>query len=128
MGNNLFAHGGLLPHHLSGGVKITAKENVCGPNVEDAEAAMEVMNAAACSWLLNGGRVPDIVYSEDSPIWTRLYSFPDCEDLEQDARMQLEEVSLFAVLEHSGQNGTRFSGASMSWRGQCKCSVSRCSC
>ncbi|CAN0268335.1 unnamed protein product [Ascophyllum nodosum] len=79
VGDNLFVHGGLLPEHLRSAA-------------EDADQAMENLNKAACSWLLGEAPMPEAIWGENSPVWTRLYSSPESRDVDDVARAQLEEV------------------------------------
>jgi len=54
LGDTVFVHGGLLPHHVSAG--------------------LDAMNAAFSAWMADEGPRPDLVSSEDSPVWIRDYS------------------------------------------------------
>lgn len=54
VGDNVFVHGGVLPHH--------------------AEYGIERINAEIRAWLRGDGEEPQWVRGSDTPIWTRLYS------------------------------------------------------
>lgn len=82
VGDNLFVHAGLRPQHLRG-----------AGGVAEAEEVMENMNAGAAAWLLGSGKaMPNVLFGEDSPVWTRVYSSPDSRDVDEAARAELEEV------------------------------------
>lgn len=54
VGENVFVHGGVLPHH--------------------AEYGIENINGEIRTWLRGEGEQPQWVRGSDTPIWTRLYS------------------------------------------------------
>ncbi len=54
VGETVFVHGGVLPHH--------------------AEYGIEKINAEIRAWLRGEGEEPEWVRGPDTPIWTRLYS------------------------------------------------------
>lgn len=79
----MFVHAGLRPQHLRG-----------AGGVAEAEEVMENMNAGAAAWLLGSGKaMPNVLFGEDSPVWTRVYSSPDSRDVDEAARAELEEVT-----------------------------------
>lgn len=91
MGDNLFVHGGLRREHLR--VIDTQGGGAGDGTVASAEEVMEDINAGVCAWMLGGQEeVPRIIWGEESPLWTRLYSSPDSRDIGETARAELEEV------------------------------------
>lgn len=54
LGDTVFVHGGLLPHHVRYGV--------------------ERLNSETSAWMRGEGQVPALLMQEDAPIWTRVYS------------------------------------------------------
>lgn len=84
VGDNLFAHGGLLPKHLRSASI-------------DVDQVMEKLNKEACSWLLGEAPVPESLWDPEGPLWTRAYSSPESRDVDDAARAQLEEVGGFCL-------------------------------
>jgi hypothetical protein len=56
VGATVFAHGGVLPHHVRYGI--------------------EKLNRETAQWMLGAGSLPQLLMQEDAPIWTRVYSTP----------------------------------------------------
>jgi hypothetical protein len=54
IGDTLFVHGGILPHHVQYG--------------------LDDINRDVQRWMLGDGGMPTIIDGADSPVWTRLYS------------------------------------------------------
>lgn len=84
VGDNLFVHAGLRPAHFGQ-----------AEDVGKAEEAMERMNAGVASWMLGGKVIPAVLFGEESPVWTRVYSSPDSRDIDEAARAELEEVRYY---------------------------------
>lgn len=67
VGDSVFVHGGVLPHHVRYGI--------------------EKLNRETSQWMRGAGPVPSLLMQEDAPIWTRVYSTPgvpsDCVQLAQ---------------------------------------------
>lgn len=106
VGDNLFVHAGLLPEHVreSGGGGRGEGEVAAGKEEESdivakAEGVMESLNAAACSWMLGEIPIPQSMWDPESPLWTRVYSNPDSEDIDAAARARLEEVRVTLFIE-----------------------------
>lgn len=89
-------HAGLLPEHVRAGPAAGAGEAV----ETDAEGVMERMNKEACAWMLGEALIPESLWGENSPLWTRVYSSPDSRDIVEEAREQLEEVGVPRLLVH----------------------------
>lgn len=92
VGENLFVHAGLLPEHVRGPMAANKDSTGDEKTVADVEAVMEKVNAAARSWLLGEREIPEEMWAGDSPLWTRVYSDPESRDIDEAARLQLEEV------------------------------------
>lgn len=98
VGDNLFVHAGLLPEHVRRGAVATAAAGVGAGGKEgqievaDADMMMRKLNSGACSWLLGNRPPPEELLEPEGPVWTRVYSDPDCRDIDQAARAKLEEV------------------------------------
>ena len=60
--------------------------------IADAEEVMRKLNLGASSWLLGSGPPPEELLEPEGPVWTRVYSDPDCREIDQTARAKLEEV------------------------------------
>jgi len=56
VGDSVFVHGGVLPHHVRYGI--------------------EKLNRETTQWMRGAGPLPALLMQEDSPIWTRVYSTP----------------------------------------------------
>ena len=56
VGDSVFVHGGVLPHHVRYGI--------------------EKINRETAQWMRGTGPLPALLMQEDSPIWTRVYSTP----------------------------------------------------
>ena len=56
VGDSVFVHGGVLPHHVRYGV--------------------EKLNRETSQWMRGAGPLPALLMQEDAPIWTRMYSAP----------------------------------------------------
>jgi hypothetical protein len=56
VGDSLFVHGGVLPHHVRYGV--------------------DKINRETARWMRGEGPLPALMMQEDGPIWTRVYSTP----------------------------------------------------
>jgi hypothetical protein len=56
IGDTVFVHGGVLPHHVRYGV--------------------DKLNRETSAWMRGQGPVPALLTQEDAPIWTRVYSAP----------------------------------------------------
>lgn len=56
LGDNVFVHGGVLPHHVRYGI--------------------EKLNRETSQWMRGAGPLPALLMQEDAPIWTRMYSAP----------------------------------------------------
>ncbi|MDX1493478.1 MAG: metallophosphoesterase [Longimicrobiales bacterium] len=54
LGDNVFVHGGVLPHHVTYGI--------------------DEINEAAQAWLRGEAELPSVLSGSESPQWTRLYS------------------------------------------------------
>ena len=67
VGDSVFVHGGVLPHHVRYGI--------------------ERWNRETAAWMRGTAPPPDLLQQEDAPIWTRVYSTPgapaDCVQLAQ---------------------------------------------
>jgi hypothetical protein len=67
VGDSVFVHGGLLPHHVRYGI--------------------DKLNRETAQWMRGAAALPALLMQEDSPIWTRVYSTPDapaaCTELAQ---------------------------------------------
>lgn len=67
VGDSVFVHGGVLPHHVRYG--------------------LEKLNRETAQWMRGAGPLPALLMQEDAPIWTRVYSTPgvrsDCVQLAQ---------------------------------------------
>jgi predicted MPP superfamily phosphohydrolase len=67
LGETLFVHGGVLPHHVRYGI--------------------ERLNRETAAWMRGTAPPPALLMQEDAPIWTRVYSAPglpaDCVQLAQ---------------------------------------------
>eukprot|EP00904_Undaria_pinnatifida_P009576 jgi/Undpi1/5749/HiC_scaffold_2.g01023.m1 len=98
VGDNLFVHAGLLPEHVRRGAVATAAAGVGAGGKEgqievaDADMMMRKLNSGACSWLLGNRPPPEELLEPEGPVWTRVYSDPDCRDIDQAARAKLEET------------------------------------
>jgi hypothetical protein len=56
VGDSVFVHGGVLPHHVRYGI--------------------DKLNREAARWMRGEAPVPALLRQEDAPIWTRVYSAP----------------------------------------------------
>jgi len=56
VGDSVFVHGGVLPHHVRYGI--------------------EKLNRETSQWMRGAGPLPSLLTQEDGPIWTRVYSTP----------------------------------------------------
>lgn len=99
VGDNLFVHAGLLPEHVRAGAAAAAAGEGAGRRegegqsaIANAEDVMRKLNLGASSWLLGNGPPPEELLEPEGPVWTRVYSDPDCRDIDQTARAKLEEV------------------------------------
>lgn len=67
VGDSVFVHGGVLPHHVRYGI--------------------ERLNRETSAWMRGAAPEPALLTQEDAPIWTRVYSTPnapaDCVQLAQ---------------------------------------------
>jgi hypothetical protein len=67
VGDSVFVHGGVLPHHVRYGI--------------------ERLNRETAAWMRGTAPPPALLQQEDAPIWTRVYSTPgapaDCVQLAQ---------------------------------------------
>jgi len=86
LGDTVFVHGGLLPHHVSSG--------------------LELMNKRFSAWMAGEGPRPDLVTSEDSPVWLRDYSdepdAADCALLQETLDLIGAERMVVAHTPHAG--------------------------
>jgi hypothetical protein len=56
VGDSVFVHGGVLPHHVRYGI--------------------DKINRETAQWMRGLGQLPALMTQEDGPIWTRIYSTP----------------------------------------------------
>jgi len=97
LGDNVFVHGGVLPHHIAFGI--------------------DEINAATKAWIRGEADLPPVLSGSESPQWTRLYSSdPDaaaCEVLEE-ALTTLDAKRI--VMGHTRVDGIASACGARAWR------------
>lgn len=97
LGENVFAHGGVLPEHVAYGI--------------------ERLNRETQAWLAGQGDFPALLNEQNSPVWTRVYSQPDQPaDCEQLARVLGQLKARRLIVGHSVQTEINAACEGQVWR------------